>query len=126
MTLDELRARWEQRRADGEQLGAMVRLDTIAANVLRDLRELELAGEDVLTVRESAALGGYSEDHLRREIAAGHIANAGRRGKPALLRRDVPRKPGHIATLPATTGDGQLSPRRRIVREASLTPNRST
>jgi hypothetical protein len=124
MTFRELVMQLEAWRDEGRRLGAVVPLETIATEVLGALRELELADADLLTIQAAAELGGYSEDHLRREIAAGRIPNAGRKHKPAIRRADVPRKPGHTA-LPNGPGDGQLSPRRRIVLEATTTPPRS-
>lgn len=124
-TLDEILAKWEARRLDGAQLGALAPLATIAADVLKDLRELELGASDVLSVKEAALLSGYSEDHLRREIARGQIANAGKKGKPAIRRADVPRKPGHPAPLPRPAASARIDARRQIVLGAMHTPPRS-
>ena len=125
MTLADLRRLWEQRRTDGERLGALVPLALVATEVLSSLRELQTADDDVLSIGEAALLSGYSPDHLRKEIAAERIPNAGRKGKPAIRRADVPRKPGHTVTLPSGTNGDQLSARRRIVRDAITPPPRS-
>ena len=47
-----------------------------------------------LSLAEAAALSGYSVDHLRRLLADEKIPNAGRPGSPAILRADLPMKPG--------------------------------
>ena len=115
-------AKWEARRADPIGARALVPLSAVVDEVLSDLREIQRAEDDVLSVKAASLLGGYSEDHIRREIAAGHIANAGRKNKPALRRGDVPRKPGHCAPLPTETAVPQLGLRRRIALDASPTP----
>ena len=119
-TLGELVAKWEARRLDAARLGALAPIATVAADVLDDLRQLAAADNDVLSVKEAALLGGYSSDHLRRELAQGRIPNAGRKSKPAIRRADVPRKPGH--PLPPSTVGDQLDARRRIVRDATTPP----
>lgn len=61
-------------------------------------QELEdaIAAEQLsaLSLQEAHELGGYSVDHLAREIREGRIPNAGKKGAPRILRRDVPVKPG--------------------------------
>lgn len=122
---DELVAEFEAYRRDGAELGAMVPLDKIAARVLVALRSLMEEADDVVTIREAAMLSGYSADHLRRAIATGQIPNAGRRGKPAIRRSDVPKKPGHAAKPLPIAASGPHSPRRRIALEVSSPPERS-
>jgi hypothetical protein len=121
-TRAEFRAKWTARLADARQLHALVPLEHVAAEVLADLQQLEQVDNDVLAIQEAARLSGYSEDTLRRMIAHGKIPQAGRRNKPAIRRADLPRKPGHAAALPSETQGDQLSPRRRIVLDATTTP----
>ena len=68
-------------------------------------QELETAGREAsseqLTLREAASVSGYSTSHLRAMIARGELRNAGRRGRPRLLRGELPRKRGHSAQLPS-------------------------
>lgn len=106
-------------------MGALVSIARVSEDVLANLRELELGASDVLSLREAALLSGYSADHLRREISRGYIANAGRKGNPAIRRGDVPRKPGHSAPLPATIAGARRDARRRIVRGAIHSPSGS-
>lgn len=49
---------------------------------------------EALTLEASAQESGYTVDHLRHQVAAGVIPNAGRRGAPRICRGDLPRKPG--------------------------------
>ena len=64
---------------------------------------LARADEEALTLQEAAALGGYSVDHVGRQIRSGHIKNAGRHGAPRIRRRDVPIKAGHVPVAPRTS-----------------------
>lgn len=48
-----------------------------------------------VTLEEAEVIGGYSYSHLQRLVKEGTIPNAGREGRPRILRRDVPVKPGH-------------------------------
>ena len=101
LTLDELFARWEARRAEGARLRAIVPLEVVAAEVLEGLRELQATnGSELLSLTEAARLSGYSADHLGRLIRQGIIPNAGRTHAPAIQRSDLPLKPGG-------RGDGQ-------------------
>lgn len=112
-TLDELLARWEARRADAERLGAMAPIAAIAAEVLADLATLRPPDDELLSLSEAARESGYSVDRLQKLVAQGTIPNAGRKGKPAIRRRDLPRKPA--APLRPGAGESHLPPRRRIV-----------
>ena len=53
---------------------------------------------DSVTIKEAAALGGFSTDHIQRLVASGRIENVGRKGRPRIRRDDIPTKPG-FATL---------------------------
>lgn len=53
----------------------------------------EAAGQP-LTLAQAAHMSGYSKDHISRLIRDGKITNAGRKGSPRVLVRDLPRKPG--------------------------------
>ena len=68
-----------------------------AANVAElhahQLREaLRAAGDEALTLAESAAESGYSKRRLRELVAQGSVPNAGRKGAPRIRRADLPRK----------------------------------
>ena len=49
---------------------------------------------DLLTLTQASQTSGYTSDHLRHLIAEGTIPNAGRKGSPRIVRRDLPMKPG--------------------------------
>ena len=55
--------------------------------------------EDSVSLKEAAAIGGYSVDALQRMVAKGRLTNVGRKGKPRIQRAQVPIKPGHSAGL---------------------------
>jgi hypothetical protein len=83
-------------------------------------RELEAetrsGGENVVTLGEASAIGGYSADHLQRLVAKGALENVGQKYRPRIRRADVPVKPGH--SLRPLQTDSQLDSRRRIVASA--------
>jgi hypothetical protein len=111
--LDELLARWEARRAEGARLKALVPLEAIAAEVIAEFATLAPDEDEVLSLSTAARESGYSVDRLQKLVADGSIPNAGRKGKPGIRRRDLPRKPA--SALRPATDNGHLSPRRRIV-----------
>lgn len=57
---------------------------------------------EALTPDQAAEETGYSAEHLRRKIRDGTIPNAGEEGSPRVLRKDLPRKPGHRAERSAS------------------------
>lgn len=88
-----------------------------------ELQEALAGCGDGVSLREAAAIGGYSLDHLQRLVASGAIENVGRKGKPRIRRGDIPVKPGH-SSLRVSPATAQLSPRRRVV--TSVTSRSST
>ncbi len=73
--------------------------------IAADAREYT-ADERAAAIWERAAESGYSRDHLRRLIDEGTIPDAsGVDGSRAILRKDLPRKPGHgvAAVCPTVT-----------------------
>ena len=91
MTPAELAARW---REDAELLR---RYGSPLADVaLRHADELEAAlrtvADDALDLATAARESGYSASRLRHMVAAGTLANAGRKGAPRIRRGDLPRK----------------------------------
>lgn len=92
---EQLLTRWRDRAEELQPFAsAAAEAFRRAAQELEDaLAEQHL---QVLSLQEAAAESGYSVDHLAREIREGRIPNAGRKGKPRIRRRDLPRKPGHV------------------------------
>ncbi len=91
-SVTELAARWD---ADAETLERHedARGATLCRRFAAELREAVRADQDrPLTVAEAALESGFSEDHLRREVASGRIPNAGRKGAPRIRRADLPLK----------------------------------
>ena len=91
-SVTELAARWE---SDAEMLETYK--DGRGAELCRqfaaELREAMRAEEnEVLTLAQAALESGYSESHLRHEVASGEIPNAGRTGSPRIRRGDLPLK----------------------------------
>lgn len=86
--------RWRDRAAELERYApAAAEAFKAAAQELEDaLHDQEM---EVLTLEAAHELGGYSAEHLAREIREGRIPNAGRKGAPRILRKDVPVKAGH-------------------------------
>jgi hypothetical protein len=99
MTLDELTRKWSRRLEEWRALAVRVDGGGIAAEVVRDLSAL--AGDDVVTLSEAAAIGGYSVDHLQRLVKSGKLRQYGRRHAPRIRRVDVPIKSGrHLSASP--------------------------
>lgn len=99
------------------------RHDERAAKIIADLaQELEdaLHNEqmEAVTLDEAHAIGGYSVDHLRRELREGRIPNAGRKGSPRILRKDIPVKAGHQRNASSLSISGASSPGARARRAA--------
>ena len=61
----------------------------------RQLREFLTKWEnEPLTLDVAAAEGGYSTSRLGQLVNTGKIPNAGSMGRPRILRKHVPRRPG--------------------------------
>jgi hypothetical protein len=89
-------SRWRELAAQLRRYGADAQACTLE-NAATELEAAELArDEEPLSIEEAAKASGYSEEHLRRQIRDGVIPNAGRRGKPLVLRRHLPRKPATV------------------------------
>ena len=100
MTRTDVFAKWRVRREEWGRVDAHVNGAVLCDEVLRDLVEIQNAQDDeLLTLREAAAISGYTEDHLGRLIRDGTIPNTGRRGAPRIRRGDLPRRPGRRVAL---------------------------
>ncbi|MFQ5903311.1 MAG: helix-turn-helix domain-containing protein [Candidatus Binatia bacterium] len=101
MSIAELAAKWlsEAELLRRRGLSGPARMAESFAEELET--EIDGSQDEPLTIEQAARESGYSKEQLRRLIREGKVPNAGKRGAPRILRRDLPRKPGH-------PGDGQL------------------
>ena len=107
MSIDELRARWQNARDLYQELGPEGHSRLVEA-FLRDIEQLEAGEQDkILTLAEASEYSGYSTEHVGRLIRNGKIPNAGRPGAPRVRAGDLPRR----------------SPPRRLAREETGTYN---
>ncbi len=91
---EDLAGRW---RSDATRLRAWGCDDqaTILEHCAGELEDHLVSMADVtLSLDAAAAATGYSVAHLRRLIARGVLADVGQNGDTAVLRRDLPFKPG--------------------------------
>jgi hypothetical protein len=73
--------------------GALVDPSKVGALVIAQFDAfIRAEGAQVLNLAQAAQASGLSADHLARLVRTGQVANAGRRGKPALCKRDLPRR----------------------------------
>ena len=79
-------------REYGSAEGAATAWEKAATEVESALRA---HGLEALTLREATPECGYGVDHLRRLIRDGTIPNAGNDREYRVLRRHLPKKPGH-------------------------------
>ncbi len=101
MTRTDVIAKWRTRRDEWGRVHAQVDGAVLCDEVLRDLVEVQNTQRDeLLTLREAAAISGYTEDHLGRLIRDGTVPNTGRVNAPRIRRGDLPRKPGHGVVVP--------------------------
>ena len=96
MTLAELPTNFRERAAFLRENAAAEQAATAWEKAAIEL-ESALRGHELeaFTLRAAAPECGYSVDHLRRLIRAGTIPNAGNDREYQILRRDIPKKPGH-------------------------------
>lgn len=79
----------EMLRRYGDDRGATV-LEALAGQLEEAIRDQE---QEVLTLSQAAAESGYSKRRLRELMADGKLNNQGERGRPRILRGDLPVKP---------------------------------
>lgn len=107
-----LASEWRDDAATLRCRGAPRQADALesAADELDDrLRAWRL---EALTPAQAAEESGYTADHIRRLIRGERVPNAGDDTAPKIRRRDLPRKPGHVAS----NGSGPASSRTRVAR----------
>ncbi len=79
-------------------------------------QSLRRSGLELLTLQQAAAESGYSRDHLRRLIDEGTIPNAsGADASRTILRKDLPKKPGHgVAAVRPTVASSRVQAARAV------------
>ena len=77
----------QQRRLGAESQARILDFcaDELAAALVR-------AGDELLSLARAAQESGYTADHLSRMVRQGKIPNSGRKAKPLIQRRDLPKK----------------------------------
>jgi predicted DNA-binding transcriptional regulator AlpA len=95
MDLSPLRELPERWRSDAEVLRRCGHERT-ADLCDRHAQELERAVQahemELITIGEAAAESGYSKSHLYTLLSEGSLSNAGTKGAPRVMRRDLPKK----------------------------------
>jgi len=77
---------------------------------------LRAHGLEALTLREATPECGYGADHLRRLMRDGTIPNAGNDREYRILRRDLPKKPGHaVASVGPQVASSRTQAARAVV-----------
>lgn len=95
-TIEELRTRWEARRAEGARLRALVPLEAIADDVLATLHELaQTAPGETLSREEAAAVMEVHPDSISRLLRKGRLRNVGTPSRPRFLRSELPKRAAH-------------------------------
>ena len=113
--VDALMDRWRREAGCYERDGALVNASAILRRCAVELETVAVAHDnESLDLRAAAAESGYSPDHLGRLIRHGTLPNAGVDFAPRILRRNLPRKPGH--GVPTPTISGTLASRTEIAR----------
>lgn len=84
------RAEADVLRSYGDDRGA----DLVEHLAVRLETALRKAQHEELTLDQAAQASGYSKRRLRELVAEGKVPNAGEKGRPRILRADLPKKPG--------------------------------
>ena len=94
MTREDLRAKWNARRAEWEKLGVVVNGARMCEEFIADFENvLTSHDEAVVNTNEAAAMTGYSRAQLLRQYKDGRLQGH-RKGKHVFFRAgDLPRKP---------------------------------
>lgn len=86
-------AKWEDEAATLRTRYGDHRLASLAeAHANELLGALTETADELLTLADAAAESGYTVAHLRHMMARGQVPNAGRRGRPRILRGSLPIK----------------------------------
>lgn len=100
-------------RAEASLLRVRYEQAAIAAACEAHAEELERAvgalGHGVLTLRDAVRVSGYSSAHLRMLLQHGLLTNAGGRGRPRLLRSELPIKRENTRTAAGSRFDSDTA-----------------
>jgi hypothetical protein len=117
MTRDELRSRWNDRRAEWCRLRALVDGASVCEQVLAELESVwDSEDESELTLEQASSLSGYSADHLRRLMRENKLPGL-RRGRRLYFRTgDLPRKSNRIDSFTKESYDPIADARQVVAR----------
>src|SRR5690348_11147820 len=99
MVVSSLPAEWRRRASELEKIQAVVPAAVLLRECANQLDDTLQSEADSVSLKEAAALGGFTSDHIQRLVAKGQLENVGRKGKPRIRRVDVPIKAGHATKL---------------------------
>lgn len=105
---------WREKAETLRRYGASVQADVMDALAGEAEAAWATYQNDALTLAEASAEGGHSPEHLQALVASGRIENVGKKGRPRIRRRDVPKKVG------ASNAARSSLPRSGIARRAGL------
>jgi hypothetical protein len=91
-TITELTTAWREQAKELERYQAHAQAATLqlcAAQLDETARRID---DGVLSLADASRRSGYSADHLSKLVATNRIPNAGRKGKPLIRVRDLPKK----------------------------------
>lgn len=90
MGMDGFRDRWRKEQDVLRRRDALVNGAALIGDMLADMdKALSEDGERVLTPKEASRVTGMSAAHIKRLVRQGTLPNAGRRGSPRVLQRDL-------------------------------------
>jgi hypothetical protein len=84
---------WRETAASLRRFGAEQQARALETCADELTRALQSSDDELLSLRRAADESGYSVDHLGRLLRDGKLTNAGRRSKPLIRRRELPKKP---------------------------------
>jgi len=83
---------WRTLAAQQRRLGADSQARTLEYCADELTATISRSEGELLNLRRAAQESGYSVDHLGRLLRDGRIPNSGRKAKPLIRRKDLPRK----------------------------------
>ena len=96
----DLEAKWRAKAKLLHESGAESHATLQNKNIEELLEAICSSMEAPLTIAEAALESGYSPDHLRRQVREGRYPNAGKKGKPMIMRLDLVKGPRVVPVAP--------------------------